>query len=130
MLTSNVGVGTTTPGQKLEVAGSVYTNGEGTGFLTDAGSIARVGLLNYAGREGGIWRTSSQDFEIGRVDATALPGSPTTFITDLYVGGDGRIGVGTPTPYSQLANTATNILGSDGNGGNGSSLAWSANQVG
>ncbi len=99
-VSGNVGIGTTTPGQKLEVAGNIFANGEGTGFLTDNQANARVGLLKYGGREGGIWRTSAQDFEIGRVDAgvTALPGSPTTWTTDLYVGSTGQVGIGTSGP--------------------------------
>jgi hypothetical protein len=103
----NVGVGTTSPTYKLQVAGSVFASGEGTGFLTDA-QAPRVGLLKYNGREGGIWRTSSQDFEIGRVSGAngaaiaALPDAPTTFTTDLYVGGDGKVGLGTGTPAATL----------------------------
>ncbi len=103
----NVGIGTTSPTQRLEVAGSVFASGEGTGFLTDA-QAPRVGLLKYNGREGGIWRTSSQDFEIGRVSGAngatiaALPDAPTTFTTDLYVGGDGKVGLGTGTPAATL----------------------------
>ena len=134
-LASNVGIGTTTPGQKLEVAGSVYTNSESAGLLVDAGGAARVGLLKYGGREAGIWRTTTQDFEIGRVSngataITALPGSPSTFTTDLYVAADGKIGLGTTAPFSQLANTASNMNGSDGQGGNAGSLAWSTSQNG
>jgi len=135
LLTSNVGIGTTTPGQKLEVAGSVYTNSEGAGFIAGSAGTARVGLLKYGGREAGIWRTTGQSFEIGRVSKgataiTALPDVPTTFTTDLYVGGDGKIGVGTAAPFSQLANTPTNVISSDGNGGNPGSLAWSVGQSG
>ncbi|MBI3990815.1 MAG: hypothetical protein HY350_01565, partial [Candidatus Omnitrophica bacterium] len=98
--TGNVGIGTTEPAAKLDVRGSIFALGEGTGFLTDAQTSARVGLIKYGGREGGIWRTSAQDFEIGRVDSgvTALPGSPTTWTTDLYISGTGSVGVGTASP--------------------------------
>jgi hypothetical protein len=134
-LASNVGVGTTAPAQKLEVAGSVYTNAENAGVIVDVGGEARVGLLKYGGREAGLWRTTGQDFEIGRVSngataITALPDVPSTFTTDLYVGGSGAIGLGTATPYSQLANTGSNIISSNGQGGNPGSLAWSASQTG
>jgi len=136
--TGNVGIGTSSPGQKLEVNGSVYANGEGSGFLVDNGASARVGLLKYGGREGGIWRTNSQDFEIGRVDAgvTALPGSPATWTTDLYVGSTGNVGIGTTAPaypldvQSTVSNTFTgygylNAAGNTGYASGTSSFAIS-----
>jgi len=91
----NFGIGTAAPSEKLEINGSAYTSAESAGFIADAGGQKRVGLMKYFGREAGIWRTSTQKFEIGRVDVTALPGTPTLFTTDLYVGGDGNIGIGT-----------------------------------
>ncbi len=110
-----VGIGTNFPSQKLEInGGSVYANGENTGFLTDVGSSARVGLIKYAGHEGGIWRTSAQDFEVGRVDAsvTSLPGSPASFTTDLYVSGTGQVGLGTTAPTAVLdVNGTTRLRG-------------------
>ena len=48
----------------------------------------------------------------------------------IAISSAGRVGINTPTPYSQLANTAVNIWGSDGAGGNSGSLAWAANQAG
>ena len=41
-----------------------------------------------------------------------------------------RVGIGTTAPFSQLANTAANVIGSDGNGGNPGTLAWAAGQNG
>jgi len=98
----NVGIGTTTPTEKIEVSGNVYTNGENTGFIADAGGSKRVGFLKYAGREGGIWRTDNQDFEIGRVNVNALPGAPSTWTTDLCVSGTGNVGIGTQDPKYPL----------------------------
>ena len=110
----NLGLGTSSPGQRLEVAGSVYANGEGTGFLTDVGSSAHVGLLKYSGHAGGIWRTTAQDFEVGRVNVTALPGAPTSFTTDFYISGSGKVGIGTTSPGATLevrtADASANLL--------------------
>lgn len=100
----NVGIGTSGPGQRLEVNGSAYVNAENSGFVVDNGSQRRVGLMKYAGRNSGLWRTGSTDFEIGRVnvsDLTVATGS-NTFVTDLYVGGNGRVGVGTTAPQEAL----------------------------
>lgn len=40
------------------------------------------------------------------------------------------MGIGTAAPVSQLANTAANTLGSDGQGTNAGTLAWAAAQTG
>ncbi len=100
----NVGIGTSTPNEKLQVNGVIYTKGDSRGIIVDSGASKRVGLIKYAGREAGIWRLSSQDFEIGRVDntVTSLPGAPVSYTTDLYVSGAGDVGVGTDTPQKKL----------------------------
>jgi hypothetical protein len=91
----NVGIGTITPGEKLELTGSIYMNAENNGLIIDEGGNKRVGFMKYAGREGGIWRTQNIAFEIGRTNTTTLPGSPTVFTTDLFVAGSGNVGIGT-----------------------------------
>jgi hypothetical protein len=54
----------------------------------------------------------------------------TNSLNRLSISSTGRIGIGTTAPYSQLSNTDTNILGSDGYGGSTNSLAWAVNQIG
>jgi len=106
----NVGLGIAAPIDKLHVeAGSILIRGEGTGLIVDEGPNKRVGFLKYAGREAGIWRLNAQDFEIGRLnpEVTSLPGAPTAFTTDLSVGANGSVGIGTPTPDRNLTITRT-----------------------
>jgi len=91
-----VGIGTTNPTEKLHIKdGSIYVEGEGQGIIVNEGGQKRVGLMKYYGREAGIWRVINQDFEIGRLDVPSLPGTPTTFTTDLYVAGNGFVGINT-----------------------------------
>ena len=68
----NVGIGTTSPAEKLEVAGSVYVNSENNGFIVDAGGNARVGLMKYGGAEGVISRVAGQDFGIVRTGSSDI----------------------------------------------------------
>jgi hypothetical protein len=53
-----------------------------------------------------------------------------TGTTVMSVRGNGRVGIATAAPVSKLANTSTNIVGSDGIGINGNSLSWSLNNQG
>ncbi|GAB2960099.1 hypothetical protein GCM10027048_29490 [Hymenobacter coalescens] len=112
----NVGIGTQTPGQRLEVSGSAYVNAENSGFIADEGGRRRVGLMKYAGREAGLWRAGNVDFEIGRINTTDLAAAngSNQFVTDLYVAGDGAVGVGTTTPQQRLdvsgSITANNLV--------------------
>ena len=100
----SVGIGTPTPGEKLEVAGgNVFLSGENIGVIVDATGNKRVGLMKYAGREAGLWRTAGQDFEIGRTNRTSLTdvSAGTTYTPDLTVDGSGNVGIGT-TPGARL----------------------------
>jgi collagen type VII alpha len=54
----------------------------------------------------------------------------TTSGNNIYNNNSGAVGIGTPTPTSQLANTATNILGADGQGVNSNSLTWAQTGTG
>jgi hypothetical protein len=48
----------------------------------------------------------------------------------LSISSAGRVGIGISSPYSQLANTASNITDSNGYGGSTNSLAWVTKQPG
>ena len=105
--TGYIGINTTSPNSMFEVkSGGMFSNGENYGLIVDESGSKRVGFMKYSGHEGGIWRTASQDFEIGRTSSTSsLPeGSVTgvTFTTDFYVSGSGQIGIGTGSPNATL----------------------------
>ncbi|MBP6511395.1 MAG: hypothetical protein KA347_01865, partial [Bacteroidia bacterium] len=88
----NIGIGTESPSEKLQVNGSILINGEDKGLIVDEGSNRRVGFMKYTGREAGIWRVPNQKFEIGRVNNTLQ--IPNGFTTDLVIDGDGKVGIG------------------------------------
>ncbi|MBK7681641.1 MAG: hypothetical protein IPJ26_03780 [Bacteroidetes bacterium] len=95
----NIGIGTESPSEKLQVNGSILINGEDKGLIVDEGSNRRVGFMKYTGREAGIWRVPNQKFEIGRVNNTLQ--TPSGFTTDLVIDGDGKVGIGVvPTANS------------------------------
>lgn len=99
----NTGIGTGNPSEKLQVTdGSVYVQGENQGLIIDAQANKRIGLIKYSGKEAGIWRVANQSFEIGRVNVSSLPGSPSNFSTDLFINGNGNIGVGNTNPSEKL----------------------------
>jgi hypothetical protein len=111
----NVGIGTTIPGEKLEVTGSVYVNSENNGFIVDAGGNARVGLMKYSGAEGVLSRVAGQDFGIVRTSSSDIHDNSITY--DVYVKGDGNVGIGTTSPSGKLevSDTTTGIAAIIGN---------------
>jgi hypothetical protein len=88
--------GSTTTSGEIVRTGNVVINNEGTGLIIDADGLQRIGFMKYFGKYGGIWRNPDAWFEIGRVSGTIL--SPTGFTTDLYIGGNGNVGIGTMAP--------------------------------
>jgi hypothetical protein len=128
----NVGIGTNDPKAKLQIeGGSLHIKGEKTGLIVDNQDTGRVGFIKYEGREAGIWRLSAQRFEIGRVDSkfTALPGTPTGWTSDLYIGSDGRVGIGKTTDLDEKLNVDGSIKASGSIKVNGDVISRGTNTI-
>lgn len=89
------------------------------------------GLYVY---NGSIWvlqgdnlgnHTATQNLNLGTYQLVGNGGSQ-----GLSINSSGWVGISTAAPYSLLANTNANILGSDGYGGGAGSFAWTTRQDG
>jgi hypothetical protein len=103
-------------GTRLVTADANGTLGSGTAASLDA-TIASNGLT-----------LAGADVRLGGplTQATTL----NTNGYNLTLTGTGRLGVGTSAPISQLANTDTGILGTEGLSSNTNSLTWAGSQYG
>ena len=81
--------------------GDQIINGENLGLIVDAGGLKRVGFMKYGGIEGSIARVANQNFRILRTTGSNI-NDGTNAITDFYIAGDGKVGIGTTTPAYTL----------------------------
>ncbi len=127
----------------LGYASGNQTTGSRNTFLGYAsGQSTSSGINNVAlGHAAGISNTtgSSNTFLGGDTDANAANltnataigyGTRVSMSNTVVLGTGASVGIGTPTPSGQLANTNGNTIGSDNQGGGGSSLNWAATQNG
>jgi len=119
---------TTTPLRWVGICQNPGYNGTGSAIRIVDGTqgVGKVLMSDALGY--GKWQAitaAGGNFNLGSFFLVGNGGS-----TGLAVTNEGRVGINVAAPYSQLANTATNILGSEGTGGNPGSLAWAANQSG
>ena len=152
-----VGVGTTAPVARLTVEAATSTGGgEDDIVLRAYGANAAPGLavqrfrgtptaplgvqngdflgtmgfgMGLAGGGSLFVRSGMQSFYRG-AGATGLTNLHlfTSGVTRLAIDESGNVGIGTTTPFSMLANTADNVIGSNGIGGFPKSLTWAATE--
>ncbi len=119
--------------------GSVFINQENAGLMLDEGGNQRFGLMKYAGKSTGLYRTGYW-FEISRVNSLT---APTSFTTDFYISSNGNVGVGSsgfvgintsPLGKLEVYSSAGNVKFGDTAGDNvhhlSSSRDWVFNAVG
>jgi len=120
----NVGIGTASPGQLLQLGATTYGSSALLRLAAGNGSSFRAWDLGVQVDANSLGTTTGEYYDFALRDATA---NATRLLVEWNTG---RVGIGTTAPVSQLANTSDNIIGADAQGGNSSSLAWSASQTG
>ena len=148
--TPGVGIGTTAP--DASAALDVVSSGKGALLprLTEVARLAMgvgsvpapaVGLIVYQtdGTAPGFYYATSATTWTRLTDGTTADGQyiqnqtsaaqPASFRIS-GTGTAGKLGIGTTVPFGSLANTSANVIGSDGQGGNGNSLAWTSGSGG
>ena len=119
---------TTTPLRWVGSCQNPGYNGTGSAIRIVDGTQGAGRVLTSNASGYGTWQpltAAGGNFNLGPYYLVGNSGSTGIAITNA-----GRVGINISTPFSQLANTSTNIIGSDGQGGNPGSLAWSATQAG
>ena len=103
--TGKVGIGTTNPGAKLQVEGTVFANGEGNGFMVENGTAAtaRTGFMKYGGYEGMIVSGNTTKIRLAhRTNSNYVYGGTPIIREDLVIDAQGNVGIGTATPGAKL----------------------------
>ncbi|MCE9537926.1 MAG: hypothetical protein K8R85_01740, partial [Bacteroidetes bacterium] len=96
----NVGIGTTSPRQKVEVIGTVYVNNEGSGVIVDAAGQSRVGLMKYFGTEAAFTHGNTVPLRWGQVNQASVIGG--TFTEQMRIDNNGNLAIGTTTATHKL----------------------------
>jgi len=114
----NVGIGTTSPSQVLDVNGGIRAS--------NYGSISTQGAYlqwNRSGGDGATWLLNQRGGGGGGIRfGSATTGNATTEWARFD--NNGNLGIGTSSPAGQLANTSGNVIATDGNGISGQGLGW------
>ena len=102
----NVGIGTTSPSQNLQVSGSIYSSGVGSALLFDTtGALGSNGIKTINDFETLIFngRGAAGFAVIGNSNIRFGFGTNyTNAETDLFISSAGNVGIGTSSPASKL----------------------------
>jgi len=132
----NVGIGTTTPGANLQVAGTSYFGGEGSSYgvarVTIGAAHGSYGALGYNYRPDGA--TAEKYYFVGSDKASQIsfydgglkvktapagtPGAQIAFTDALTVLNNGKVGIGNTNPQKQLDVTGDIYASGTISGGN------------
>jgi hypothetical protein len=96
----NVGIGTTSPSERLTVSGSVNINSEGSYMGVDAQATPRLGFVKLSGAQPFLAFAQSS-FDL-RVSSGTTISTSNTFSPVLTVKTTGEVGIGTTSPFSRL----------------------------
>jgi hypothetical protein len=101
---TNVGIGTASPGQKLEVAGNAFVNTDNSAFVIDTQPNARLGFLKKSGNGPVIASDSGNPIVFSQSNQaglfTNIAGA--TMTEFMRIAGNGYVGIGTSTPAYKL----------------------------
>jgi hypothetical protein len=87
----NIGIGTATPSQKLEVAGSTQING-GALYVTQSSQTNSIAIINSVSGSASITTNAAVPLVIGANNSS----------NQLYLTSDGKVGIGTSSPTQKL----------------------------
>ena len=98
--TGNIGIGTGSPSQRLEIRdGFIYSNGEGTGIVVDAGGNKRMGFVKRSGFAPQMIY-SADNFDISYTSTgSVLSGTPTMAMRFKT---NGNVGINSVDPSEKL----------------------------
>ncbi|MFA4835379.1 MAG: hypothetical protein WC749_04825 [Dehalococcoidia bacterium] len=111
--TGNVGIGTTAPGQKLTVAGTIETTVGGIKFPDTTIQTTAMSGSNYVLKAGDTM-TGTLSIDAGTLDTALRIRTDSNTREALYVSKAGNVGIGTTAPTQKLEVAGNILLSSSG----------------
>jgi len=127
----NVGIGTTAPGAKLDVAGNIKITGEDAVLKTDGEYLRRdsAGTINFDAQGGYIFNIDTNNNDTSTVFGVRSNAGTTNLVT---IQQEGDVGIGTVNPnfllhaYSDATGPSANIVSQNSNAANDAAALVSA----